>query len=114
MRLLRNQSGQSLIEATALALALTALLSAFAGVLYFGFVHSGMSYLMHEHLVCQQTQREVDCDGQFRKRSKAWLFKAEISSFQSTKGFGKIRDRLQLRMPMKRMMTITKEMELLP
>jgi hypothetical protein len=101
------------MESLALSAALVSLLSFFAMVIYFSLVHAGMNYLLHEHLVCEQTEHHGDCTSNFKSRAQAWLFMAKLRSFQSTQTSSKIRDRLQIQMPLQRKLTLTKEMPVL-
>lgn len=109
---LKNNHGQSLIESLALSAALMAALTVLCGVLYFGFVHVGANYLLHELLVCEATQGENRCEQTFRQKAQSFLFAAKIQSLESRRSFDKLRGRLVLQMPMKRTLTIKKELTL--
>lgn len=106
-----NAKGQGLIETVALSAALMAFFTGLSAVLYFGLVHTGMHYLLHENLVCEQTQHHGDCAREFKTRAAPWLFLAELRSFQTVKVLGKIRSRAQIVMPLKKVLTISNEMD---
>jgi hypothetical protein len=105
-----NQSGQSLIESLAFSVALFALLSALGALLYFGLVHMGMNYLLHEFLVCQSMRGASQCREEFYKKSKPFLFAAKIQIFESSSYSTKQAARLVLQMPLKRTLTLKKDL----
>ena len=107
---LQNTQGQSMIEALALSAALITFLSALGAVIYFGFVHIGMNYLLHEFLVCQSTSGEENCRQEFYKKAAPILFAAEIQRFESSTHWGRQKVRLILQMPLKRTLTLKKEL----
>jgi len=110
--LLGQRQGQSLVESLILAGALAALLGTLGGVVYFGFVHMGMNYLLHEYLICQATVGESECRRQFEKASAPLLFAAKILRFESS-GFARTKKvRILLQMPLKRTLTLSKEMRI--
>lgn len=110
---LRSNRGQALIETLALSSVLVAALGVLLGVLYFGFVHIGANYLMHELLVCQATEGEHGCEKQFRSRAQSFLFAAKVLDLESRQSFGgSRRARLVLEMPMKRTLTLKKELRI--
>lgn len=102
-----------MIESLALSAAMMTFVSVIAGVLYFSLVRAGMNYLLHEHLVCEQTQGSRACSREFKEKAKAWLVFAKVRSFSSSKSFGKWQARLQIEMPLQRTMKLEKEMPLL-
>ncbi len=109
---LKNSRGQALIETLALSSALVAALGVLLGVLYFGFVHIGANYLMHELLVCQATDGEHGCEKQFRSRAGSFLFAAKVLSLESRQNFAGYGARLILQMPMRRTLTLKKELRI--
>lgn len=90
-------------------MALVTVLSGLGGLVYFGFVHIGMNYLLHEYLVCGITIGESQCRKDFLKRAGPFLFSSQIQSFESSELFGKRRVRLILLMPFKMKMTLKKD-----
>lgn len=108
---LRNSRGQSLVESLALSAALMAIVMVVVAVMYFGFVHIGANYLMHELLVCRATQGSSRCEEHFRERAKSFLFAGKILDLECRRGFFGDRVRLVLKMPMGRMLTLKKELK---
>lgn len=103
-----------MIESLALSAALVAMLSVLAAIIYFGLVHVGINYLLHEFLVCEVTvvtQGEKHCSRDFHQRAQVFLFAAELTSFKSTKIFNKQKVRVSLKMPMNRSLNLQKELE---
>lgn len=111
-RILNNPRGQGLIEALALSMTGIAALTALGGAIYFGVVHVGMNYLLHEYLVCQKTQGAVDCKKDFYKQSTPFLVAARVLTLENSIVFNKQRARLVVAMPMKRTLTFKKELEI--
>ncbi|HEY8272454.1 MAG TPA: hypothetical protein VIG33_16295 [Pseudobdellovibrionaceae bacterium] len=111
---LKNNKGQALIESLALFITLMATLSVFIGILYFGLVHVGMNYLLHEFLVCKVAHEEKLCHREFEQRAKAFLFAAQVTRFESSRHFNKQKVRVTLSMPMNRRLSMQKELELYP
>lgn len=107
---LRNNRGQSLIESLALSAALMAAMTVLFGVLYFGFVHIGANYLLHELLVCEATQGETLCEKTCRQKAQSFLFAAKLRSLEARRSLGRIHGRLVLQMPMGRTLIIKKEL----
>jgi hypothetical protein len=110
--LLFTENGQGLIETLAVAGAVMALCSALGAVMYFGAVNAGMHYLLHESLVCQQSEGHGDCRKEFKARAAPWLFAAKLQSFDLSENFGHGRARVQLQMPLRKTLVIRKEMAL--
>jgi hypothetical protein len=100
-----------LIESLALSASLIAVLSIIGAFVYFGLIHVGANYLLHEFLVCEVTQGEQRCQKDFRERIQTFLFAAQLTSFRSSKVFDKQRVRITLKMPMNRRLTMQKELE---
>jgi hypothetical protein len=109
---LRSNRGQALIETLALSSTLIAALGVLFGVAYFGFVHIGANYLMHELLVCQSTDGEHGCNKKFHARAESFLFAAKVLDLESRRGLGAYRVRLVLRMPLGRTLTLKKELRI--
>jgi hypothetical protein len=109
-RVLKNNQGQALIESLALCAALGIALALLLAILYFGFVHIGMNYLLHELLVCKTTQGESRCENQFRKKAEAFLFAAKILDLECHQSFSSTHARVVLQMPMKKTLTLKKEL----
>jgi len=103
---LKNSKGQALIESLALSAAMIAAITVLFGVLYFGFVHVGANYLLHELLICEATQGEANCEKTFRQKTQSFLFAAKIQFLDKRRG------RLVLEMPMKRKLTIQKNLRI--
>jgi len=107
---LQNQMGQSLIESLAFSGALFAMLSALWALLYFGLVHMGMNYLLHEFLICESTRGALQCREEFLKKSQPFLFAAKIQAFESKGLYSKKSVRLVLQMPLRRSLTLKKDL----
>lgn len=110
---LKNNQGQGLIESLVLSGALLTTVTVLFAVLYFGFVHLGAHYLLHELLVCEITVGAKNCEKDFRKKAQAFLFAVEIRVLETSSRWGQgQRARLVLKMPMGRSLTIKKELNL--
>lgn len=109
---LRNNRGQGLVETMALSAALLSAVMMFFALLYFGFVHIGMNYLLHEFLICEATEGTTLCEKQFRQKAQSFLFAAKILTLENRPVRGRQRVRVVLQMPLKRSLTIKKELEL--
>lgn len=107
---LRNNRGQGMIESLALGAALMTALTVALAVLYFGFVHVGANYLLHELLVCRSTQGESRCEERFRQRAQSFLFAGRIMTLECRHGFFGERARLVLQMPMGKTLSLKKEL----
>ncbi|MGZ3805712.1 MAG: hypothetical protein ACXVB4_15960 [Pseudobdellovibrionaceae bacterium] len=112
--MLRNKGGQALIESLALFGVISAILSVLGGLVYFGLVHVGMNYLLHEFLVCESTQNVKHCRGDFQQKAHRFLFAAQLTSIESRKTRNKQTVRIILKMPMNRFLKMQKELELYP
>lgn len=112
LRLITNQRGQGLIEALAVSVTVIAALSALGGALYFGLVHTGMNYVLHEYLVCKKTQGTKDCKKEFHTKSRSFLWAARILALEDSQLFQKQRARLVIAMPLQRTLTLKKEIEI--
>jgi hypothetical protein len=108
----KSSRGQGLIEALSLSFTFMAMASVLLTSFYFSAVHAGLSYLLHENLVCEETQGRTDCREEFLRRSRTFLFSARILHFESSKGFNNRVARIEVRMPFKRVLKIQKEMDL--
>lgn len=108
---LRNNRGQSLIESLALSTALIGTVMVVLAVMYFGFVHIGANYLMHELLACRATDGEARCEQHFRKRAESFLFAGKILDLECRHGFFGDRVRLVLQMPLGKTLTLKKELK---
>jgi hypothetical protein len=108
---LKNQSGQALIESLALSAALVAALSGLGAIIYFALVHLGVNYLLHEFLVCEVTQGANQCQHDFQKKTRTFLFAGKLTDFVSTKTPNKQIVRVTLKLPMNRSLTMQKELE---
>ena len=71
-----------------------------------------MSYLLHEHLVCEETEGRSRCRETFVKAARPFLIFAEIQIFESQRRRQKISNRLELRMPFKKTMKFKNELGL--
>ena len=111
---IQNRRGQSLIESLALSAGLLVALSCLGALLYFGFVHVGMNYLLHEFLVCKLTSGEKNCQREFYKKATPFLFSAKVLRFESSSLFGKEKVRLVLQMPLRQTLTLKKDLEIYP
>lgn len=109
---IQSHQGQSMVESLALTTALMAFLSILGAVIYFGFVHIGMNYLLHEFLVCQSTSGEKNCRDEFYKKSAPMLFAAKVLRFESSDLSGKKKAQLILQMPLKRTMILKKDLDI--
>lgn len=109
---LRNQRGQGLIESIALSAALLGALTCLGGILYFGFVHAGMNYLLHELLICKSTQGSGDCTKTFRRQAAPLLFAAKIMKLESSVRPRSAKARLVLKMPLDRTLTLKKDLKI--
>lgn len=101
-----------MIETIALSAALLGALTCLGGILYFGFVHAGMNYLLHEFLVCKSTQGRIDCTRNFQRQAKPLLFAAKVIQLESSAGLKSARARLVLKMPLQRTLTLKKELRI--
>ena len=98
-----------MIETLALSAALVAAVTSLLGIMYFGFVHIGANYLLHEFLVCESTVGEQHCEKNFRWKAESFLFAARVLTLESRAFGGKHGARLVLAMPLKRTLTLKKE-----
>ena len=108
----RSVHGQSTIEALAVAVALVGFVSVLGAVLYFGMVNVGMNYLIHEFLVCEQTEGTKNCRQELLKASKPFLIFATLQTIETQNRRGKAQARMVLKMPFRKTMQIKDELGL--
>ena len=99
-----------MIEALVVSFAVMTVLSVLGAVIYYGVVHTGMNYLLHEFLVCKLTQGETQCREEFKKKSTPFLFASRILVFESFDA-AMPKARLVLQMPLKKTLTLKKDLK---
>jgi hypothetical protein len=107
-----SPKGQGLIETLALSFAAMTFLSVVGATLYFSLVHAGLSYLLHESLVCENTQGVQGCREEFLRKSKFFLFASTLQSFENFQNGERLTQRVVIKMPMNRTLKIEKELAL--
>jgi hypothetical protein len=108
----KNSQGQSLIEALAVSAAMMTFICVLGVALYFSVVHFGISYLLHEHLVCEETQGANHCREDFLNTSKIFLIAAKIRKFESSSSGRGRTDLIEIQMPFNKILRLQKDMDL--